>query len=159
VSRASDDTREHTVGALREGLLQGRLGTDTFVRRVDTAYRAKTHAQLADVTRDLPRPAIRLRELIGRLLNGPRPRTLHAPHLEVGERRVLGRASSCDYLVGDPTVSNRHAELIRLDEDWLIRDLGSRNGTRVNGWLVTEHRLRNGDTLTLGGSVFVFDPD
>jgi hypothetical protein len=157
VSRASDDTREHTVAVLREGMLDGRLGTDTFVKRVDAAYRAKTHHELADVTRDLPRPALRLRALVDRLVSGNRPRTLHAPDLAIGDGRVLGRAGSCDYVIYDPTVSGRHAELVRLDDGWLIRDLGSRNGTRVNGWLVKEQRLRDGDTLTFGGSVFLFD--
>jgi pSer/pThr/pTyr-binding forkhead associated (FHA) protein len=46
---------------------------------------------------------------------------------------------------------------VRLDDGWMIRDLGSLNGTRVNGWLVQEQRLRDGDTLTFGGSVFLFD--
>jgi hypothetical protein len=138
-------------------MLDGRLGTDTFVARVDAAYRAKTHDELAGITRDLPRPGLRLRALVDRLLSGPRPRALHAPDLDVGRGRVLGRATSCDYLIHDPTVSNRHAELVRLDDGWLIRDLGSRNGTRVNGWLVKEQRLRDGDTLTFGASVFIFD--
>ena len=157
MSRASDDTREQTVAVLRDGLMHGRLGTDTFVERVDAVYRAKTHGELADVTRDLPSRGFRLRALVDRLLTGPGPRTLHVPDVPAGEGRVLGRADSCDYVIYDPTVSNRHAELIRLDDGWLIRDLGSRNGTRVNGWLVKEQRLRDGDTLTFGGSVFLFD--
>lgn len=75
-----------------------------------------------------------------------------------GERRVLERAASCDYRIEDVTVSSRHAELIRLGDDWLIRDLHSRNGTRVNGWLVDEEMLRAGDTLTLGSTIFLFRP-
>jgi pSer/pThr/pTyr-binding forkhead associated (FHA) protein len=58
----------------------------------------------------------------------------------------------------DPTVSTRHAELVRVDDGWAIRDLGSRNGTRVNGWLATEEPLHAGDTLTLGMTEFVFEP-
>ena len=156
MSRASDDTREQTVGVLRDGLMHGRLGTDTFVERVDAAYRAKTHDDLAEVTRDLPRPGVRLRWLVDRLVNGRGPRTLAAPSVEVGESRVLGRAQSCDYVIYDPTVSNRHAELVRTPDGWVIRDLGSRNGTRVNGWLVKEQQLRDGDTLAFGESVFLF---
>jgi pSer/pThr/pTyr-binding forkhead associated (FHA) protein len=159
VSRASDDTREQTVGVLRQGLLHGRLGTDTFVERVDAAYRAKTHAELADVTSDLPRRSFRLRAAIERLLRGPGPLTLRAPEAEVGDRRVLGRGSACDYIVYDATVSSRHAELVRVEDGWVIADLGSRNGTRVNGWLIKEQRLRAGDTIMLGASVFLFDPD
>jgi pSer/pThr/pTyr-binding forkhead associated (FHA) protein len=137
--------------------MQGRLGTDTFIERVDAAYRAKTHDELDDVTRDIPRPAIRLRGFIDRLLKGPGPRTLRAPQCEVGQRRLIGRATSCDFVVYDPTVSSRHAELERVGDGWLIRDVGSRNGTRVNGWLVKEQRLRDGDTLMFGESVFLFD--
>jgi pSer/pThr/pTyr-binding forkhead associated (FHA) protein len=75
-----------------------------------------------------------------------------------GERRVLGRSNTCDYAIGDPTVSTRHAELVRIDDGWLIRDLGSLNGTRVNGWLANEERLYPGDTLTLGAATFEFRP-
>jgi pSer/pThr/pTyr-binding forkhead associated (FHA) protein len=75
-----------------------------------------------------------------------------------GERRVLGRSNTCDYLIPDPTVSSRHAELVRSDDGWTIRDLGSLNGTRVNGWLVTEQRLQPGDTLEIGAAVFDFEP-
>jgi pSer/pThr/pTyr-binding forkhead associated (FHA) protein len=75
-----------------------------------------------------------------------------------GERRVLGRSNTCDYAITDPTVSTRHAELVRVGDGWLIRDLGSRNGTRVNGWLAKEEPLHAGDTLTLGMTNFVFRP-
>jgi pSer/pThr/pTyr-binding forkhead associated (FHA) protein len=99
-----------------------------------------------------------LRGVVDRLLGGSGPQTLAAPKIPAGHVRSLGRAPACDYVIRDPTVSSRHAELVRLDDDgWLIRDLGSRNGTRVNGWLVKEQRLRDGDTLTFGGSVFLFD--
>jgi pSer/pThr/pTyr-binding forkhead associated (FHA) protein len=107
-----------------------------------------------EVTRELS--GVRLRGLVDRLISGPGPRTLGAPDIAVGEARSLGRASACDYVIHDPTVSHRHAELERVDDGWLIRDLGSLNGTRVNGWLVQEQRLRDGDTLTFGASVFIF---
>jgi pSer/pThr/pTyr-binding forkhead associated (FHA) protein len=101
--------------------------------------------------------SLAVRELVDRLVSGSGPRTLAPPDLDAGECRVLGRANSCDYVIYDPTVSNRHAELLREPDGWVIRDLGSRNGTRVNGWLVKEQRLRDGDTLTFGASVFIFD--
>ena len=49
VARASDDTREQAVNVLRRGLMTGRLGTETFVGRIDAAYQAKTHDELADI--------------------------------------------------------------------------------------------------------------
>jgi hypothetical protein len=160
VSRASDDTREQTVAVLRNGLVSGRIGTDTFVERVDAAYRAKTHEQLDLVTEDLPRHRRLWRALVERIAAArmPRPASLEPPELAAGERRVLGRSNECVYSIPDPTVSARHAALVRDDDGWLIRDLGSRNGTRVNGWLVKEQPLRAGDTLTFGSTVFLFHP-
>jgi predicted component of type VI protein secretion system len=87
-----------------------------------------------------------------------RPGQLEPPEMHVGERRVLGRSNSCDYAIPDPTVSTRHAELIRDGAGWLVRDLNSRNGTRVNGGLIKEQRLSAGDTLALGTTAFVFWP-
>jgi pSer/pThr/pTyr-binding forkhead associated (FHA) protein len=97
-----------------------------------------------------------LRGIVDRLVGGSGPRTLAPPELEVGECRSLGRATQCDYVIRDATVSSRHAELARTADGWVIRDLGSLNGTRVNGWLVDEQRLRDGDTITFGASVFIF---
>jgi hypothetical protein len=53
--RASDDDREETVRQLQRGLTQGRLTVDEFDERVRAAYAARTLAELADLTRDLPR--------------------------------------------------------------------------------------------------------
>jgi hypothetical protein len=141
---------------LRTGLLKGRLGTDTFVARVDAAYRAKTHDELDGVVDDLPRRRWPWSGLLERM--AARPQQLQPPDMHAGESRVLGRGSSCDYAIVDPTVSSRHAELIRTDDGWVVRDLGSRNGTRVNGWLTREQPIWPGDTLTLGTTTFVFSP-
>ena len=55
-------------------------------------------------------------------------------------------------MVADPSVSRRHAQLRRDGKRWLLRDLGSRNGTRLNGARVTEEiEVRPGDQLSLGG--------
>jgi hypothetical protein len=145
-------------------LLRGRLGTDTFIERVDVAYGAKTHHELAALTGDLPRPRARWRKIRERLRDavdrrlGSRAIPLRPPPMRDGERRVLGRDAACDLAIADPSVSARHAELTRTHDGWLIKDLHSRNGTRVNGWLVTEQELEAGDTVALGSTVFVFDP-
>jgi hypothetical protein len=159
VSRASDDTREQAVAALRKGLLAGRLDPDTFAARVDAAYRARTHDELATVTDDLPRRHRGWRALLDRIAPaGAPPPCLRPPQMTDGDTRVLGRSNTCDYAIEDPTVSSRHAQLMRDAHGWLIKDLGSLNGTRVNGWLVDRQRLRAGDTLALGGAEFVFKP-
>jgi Domain of unknown function (DUF1707)/FHA domain len=160
VSRVSDDTREQTVAVLRKGLVAGRLGTDTFVERVEAAYRAKTHHDLAAVTEDLPAARRLWRSLRERLTAPASTLTrLQPPEMREGERRVLGRGNTCDYSIADATVSTRHAELVRTRDGWLVRDLDSLNGTRVNGWLVKEQRLHAGDTLALGSTRFRFAPD
>jgi pSer/pThr/pTyr-binding forkhead associated (FHA) protein len=51
---------------------------------------------------------------------------------------VIGRSRECDCVLAEPSVSRRHAVLRREDDRWLLRDLGSRNGTRVNGVRVLE---------------------
>jgi hypothetical protein len=47
---------------------------------------------------------------------------------------TIGRSPACDLVVADMTVSWRHAELRRVRDHWLLADVGSTNGTRVNGW-------------------------
>ena len=70
-----------------------------------------------------------------------------------GERLVLGRGNACDVLVDDEAVSNDHLELSRHGGAVLATDLGSRNGTRLNGQrLDRPTRLRHGDTLALGAT-------
>lgn len=70
----------------------------------------------------------------------------------------LGRASSCEVALLDNKVSRQHA-LVQGQEHgdfWLI-DLGSANGTYVNGRRVAQpHRLSNGDRITVGGNTFTF---
>jgi hypothetical protein len=69
---------------------------------------------------------------------------------------TIGREPDCDLLIGDLTVSRRHARLERAAEGWLLTDLGSTNGTRLNGWRIREPvRLRAGDRVAFGSAVFV----
>ena len=73
---------------------------------------------------------------------------------------VLGRDASADIVVEDPGVSRRHVE-VRLTHDGprqqvLVRDLGSTNGTYVNGDQVGSETLSDGDRITIGSSSLVF---
>jgi pSer/pThr/pTyr-binding forkhead associated (FHA) protein len=71
-------------------------------------------------------------------------------------RFVIGRAEDCDLRLVNQFISRRHAEL-RQHGDWLhVRDLGSRNGTAVNGQPV-EHEvtLDYGDVVSFGVTAFV----
>ncbi len=55
-----------------------------------------------------------------------------------GDRFTIGRTRDCDLCLTDLSVSRLHAELVRGRDGWLLNDLGSHNGTRLNGWLVRE---------------------
>jgi Protein of unknown function (DUF3662)/FHA domain len=76
----------------------------------------------------------------------------------VGDEPItLGRAVDCDVVLNDPTVSKRHAELRREGTDVLIVDLGSTNGTRVNGTGVRQRVLADGDEVRVGATVLNFE--
>ena len=69
---------------------------------------------------------------------------------------TIGRDLACDFTIAHLSVSRWHARLSRDGDDWLLTDLGSTNGTRLNGWRVTSDvPLRPGDRLTLGAVTFV----
>jgi diguanylate cyclase (GGDEF)-like protein len=69
----------------------------------------------------------------------------------------LGRDDSCQVCVPDEWVSRRHARLLfRPDRSWEIQDLGSSNGTVVNGERTAARVLRDGDRLLCGHTVFKF---
>jgi FHA domain len=70
---------------------------------------------------------------------------------------LIGRASDCDVLLEDRSVSRRHARLIFRDSQWVINDLGSTNGTVVNGVRVGRCQLRAGDHLLLGSQPIHID--
>ena len=65
-------------------------------------------------------------------------------------RIVLGRSSGCHLVLADDSVSRRHAELQVIDGRWHVRDLGSTNGTWLNGRQVGDAEVRPGDVLHLG---------
>lgn len=70
---------------------------------------------------------------------------------------VIGRLSTCDIALGDPQVSRRHAEVRRDSEGFSVSDLGSTNGTVVNGAPVRERRLADGDELRIGSASIRFE--
>src|SRR5689334_25009754 len=74
-----------------------------------------------------------------------------------GDRLVIGRSPLSDVvLTADSQVSRTHAVLERIADRWIVRDVGSLNGTYVNGELVHEPvRLRAGDELRIGKSLLV----
>jgi adenylate cyclase len=67
---------------------------------------------------------------------------------------VVGRAVTSDIPIFDPTISRRHAELKASKTGVFLKDLGSSNGTFINGERVTEGTLEPGDSVTFGKVVF-----
>jgi len=144
--RPSEDTRERAVLRLRRGYVAGRLNTETFSARVDSALGAASTGELRGLTADLPAPGgRRWRDLV--------PRRRQLPPAVAGTV-LLGRSSRCQLVFEDDTVSRRHAELRVADGQWMLRDLGSCNGTYVNGRRVVEAEVSAGDEIALGGCVF-----
>jgi hypothetical protein len=74
-------------------------------------------------------------------------------------RAVIGRSSRCDFVVDDPNVSRRHAELQRRGSDWYVVDLDSTNGVSVNGERARSTRLAPGDEIALGTARLRFNVD
>jgi Domain of unknown function (DUF1707)/FHA domain len=73
-----------------------------------------------------------------------------------GTSFTIGRTQDCDLRIADLSVSRRHAQLDRGEDGWLLSDLDSHNGTRVNGWLVREPvPVRPGDILQFGSATFI----
>ena len=64
---------------------------------------------------------------------------------------TIGRALDNDVVIADARVSRYHAQVRRGDGGYVVRDLGSTNGTTVAGRRVAEHRLAHGDEISLGG--------
>jgi len=65
------------------------------------------------------------------------------------ERLLLGRRETCDIILRFGNVSSNHCELTLESGYWFVKDLGSRNGTRLNGYRITKKRMDPGDTLSI----------
>ena len=164
--RVSDAERETVLAQLRDGFADGRLTHETFSHRVDEVLRARADHELRTLVSDLPSPH-RLRavalaafrravRVTDRWLRGwPPVLTLPAGSQP---RFTIGREPQCDMTLADETVSRWHASLERAAADggWLLADLGSTNGTRLNGWRVTSPiPVRPGDMVSFGAATYV----
>lgn len=68
----------------------------------------------------------------------------------------VGRQNDCTIVLGDPNVSRHHAEVRPSGDGFVVADLGSTNGTKVNGTRVAEQQLHDGDEVTFGNTVMHF---
>jgi len=68
----------------------------------------------------------------------------------------IGRRSDSDILLDDITVSRNHAVIKKINKEYLIKDLESLNGTYLNGRIISQSRLNNGDRIQIGKYIFLF---
>ena len=74
--------------------------------------------------------------------------------LQLGRKLVVGRAVTSDVPIYDPTISRRHAEIVLTESGVRVTDLGSSNGTFLNGAKVTEAEAGANDVVTFGKVAF-----
>ena len=108
-------------------------------------YRAP-NTPVVDAPPRTPEPA---REVVTLTVAGKR-------HEITEESVVVGRSREADIRISDVNSSRRHAELRQEGETFWIVDLGSTNGTSVNGKRVDRQRLRDGDRIEIGTTEIVF---
>ena len=89
-----------------------------------------------------------------KIVEGSRP----GEPVELGERATLGRSQDCDLQIKDVESSRVHAEVFARDGQYHVRDLGSSNGTLLNGTEVEECVLKHGDRVRLSRGVFYVRP-
>jgi pSer/pThr/pTyr-binding forkhead associated (FHA) protein len=77
-------------------------------------------------------------------------------HELVGDVITIGRAPSNHIVIDHPAVSAQHALLLRVRDSYRLKDLNSTNGTQINGVLVTDAELKDGDEIRFGSVKAVF---
>lgn len=103
-------------------------------------------------------------ELLARLREGPTGHPPGALVMDRGQRLQLGgevfsvgRVSDNTLVLSDPNVSRHHAEIRPIEGGYVVVDLGSTNGTTVNGDRITDHVLQPGDEVSFGSSSAVYE--
>lgn len=69
---------------------------------------------------------------------------------------LIGRDPTCDLQIRDGAISRRHAEVLRTDRGWFIKDLGSENGLHYMGMQIDNKRIEDGDVFQLGSYAIRF---
>jgi hypothetical protein len=172
-ARLSDAERDRALRVLREGVALGRLSHDTFVLRMELALAARTSDELAALTADLRSESRWSRLLFGAVeaASGFTVRLRRAWQVERLPKLLLprpdspyplriGRDPASGLRLSHETVSRVHAELIRQGGLWVLRDLGSTNGTSVNGRRVIGAAVvQDGDQVSFGRMAFRLSVD
>ncbi|MCQ4213602.1 MULTISPECIES: FHA domain-containing protein [Streptomyces] len=172
-ARLSDAERDRALKVLRDGVALGRLSHDTFVRRVELALTARRTDELAALTADLHTEKGWTRALFGAVgaVSGFTVRLRRAWTVERLPKLLLppvvnpyplriGRDPANGLRLSHESVSRVHAELSRQGGMWVLRDLGSTNGTSVNGRRVIGAAVvQDGDQVAFGRMSFRLSAD
>jgi hypothetical protein len=167
-ARLSDAERDRALKMLRDGVAVGRLSHDTFIRRMELALVARQPHELAALTADLPTENRWSRMVFGTVeaISGFTVRLRRAWQAERLPKLLLpspgnpyplriGRDPASGLRLSHDTVSRVHAELRHQGGLWVLRDLGSTNGTTVNGRRVIGAAIvRDGDLVGFGTMTF-----
>jgi FHA domain len=146
-------TRRHRLArTLNAAYAEGLLSEHTLAYRLDLLF-ASAVVDPARLVGDLTRRVPRRR----RHRRNERGIFLALDWSGAQEELLIGRHHDCDVVMADLTVSRRHARLFFRDGGWIIQDLESTNGTRLNGKPVGRCRLHPGDQLALGDQLLRID--
>jgi hypothetical protein len=150
--RASDRDREQALDVLRRRCAEGYLSVDTFERRVEQTFAARTVAELRGLVSDVTTGRSWLRRSLPRFGRAQPPKRYAIPIALPEDGPILvGRSRRCDVVVEHPTVSRRHLELRpAAPGEWLALDVGSLNGTWLQNRRVGRTIVVPGDELWLG---------
>jgi hypothetical protein len=156
--------RQRLARKLNDAYAEGVLSQNTLVHRLELLLRHRL-VDPARLVGDLPkrrglwpRSVERVRLAARQIAARRQPPVLLALDWEGGGRDlVIGRHPDCDIVLSSPAVSRRHAQLSFRDGAWVLRDLGSMNGTVVNRARVGRCRLRAGDRIVIGDTQLVVD--
>lgn len=168
------DIEKHLLRELAEAATQFAERNDlrhqepiSVILKVDNAIKVGSFSITNEIEREIMTDAgavAKVSEIAEPMNNSPRL-VEAALVLQNGERITLdtdslkiGRQASCRIVFNDSNVSREHAQLRRSADGWKLLDLGSTNGTKINGVKIAEEQLLvNGDELGFGTSSAKFE--
>ncbi len=138
------------------GLAGWLKGTWSRVTGLASGARHEAGQQHSTGPRAVPARIVKMTTTMNGAPDAKQPLRLRFPRAG-GDQFSIGRDSSCDLAIADMTVSRRHAQLDRTPDGWMLSDLESTNGTRVNGWRVRgQVPVKVGDLVSFGNLEIVF---
>ncbi len=157
--------RQQLDETLRAAYSEGLLSESTFVTRLDRVLGGVTvdpRGLVGDLTLGAARgPRASAQRIRARLAIWPRRRSVSLLALDwsggADAPLLVGRSPDADIVLEDASVSRRHAELVWRSGTWIVHDVGSRNGTRLNGRSIARAALRPGDYITFAAQAFQLD--